>query len=55
MEKNEKLMKAMPWLLIVFGFLSLTKIPAMIGWGIMGLGIVWLIERRWPEKWGTDE
>lgn len=48
------LMKAMPWLLIVFGFLSLAKVPPMLGFLFMLLGIVMLIERRWPEKWGDE-
>ena len=48
------LKKALPWLLIVFGFLSLGALPAMMGWGIMLIGIVMLIERRWPEKWGHE-
>ncbi len=48
------LKKAFPWLLIIFGFLSLGALPAMMGWGIMLIGIVMIIERRWPEKWGDE-
>ena len=44
-----------PWLLIVFGFLSLSRIPAMIGWLIILLGIVILIERKKKKKWGVEE
>ena len=44
--------RMMPVFLIVFGFLSLSRIEPMIGFSSILLGIVMLIERRWPEKWG---
>ena len=46
--------KAMPWLLIVFGFLLTGMLPPFISGGCMLVGIVMLIERIWPEQWGTD-
>ena len=52
MENKSFLMKAMPWLLIVFGFLSLAILPAPISFICMFIGIVMLFERIWPEKWG---
>ena len=53
MEIKSSLMKRMmPVFLIVFGFLSLSRIEPMIGFSSILLGIVMLIERRWPEKWG---
>ena len=48
-------MKALPWLLIVFGFWSLSILPGMAGLTFMVLGIVILFERRWPEKWGDEK
>lgn len=53
--KNKILKKAMPWLLIVSGFFSLNVLPYMAGLAFMVLGIVMLIERRWPEKWGDEK
>lgn len=47
--------KALPWLIIVFGFLTLASLPPFIGWGIMTLGIIMLVLRRWPEKWGAED
>lgn len=52
MEKRSLLMKAMPWLLMVFGFLLLNRFPPVIGGGCMVIGIVMLIEKIWPEQWG---
>ena len=51
---KETQMKVLPWLLIVFGFLSLAKIPAIAGFVCMFFGIIMLILRRWPEKWGSE-
>lgn len=53
--KNGILMKAKPWLIIVFSFLSLGVLPPTLGWAGILLGIIILIERRWPEKWGDDK
>ena len=42
-------------LLFLFGFLALVvkqAIPAIVCFNI---GIVMLIEQRWPEKWGEDK
>ena len=53
--KNEWLMKAMPWLLIFGGFLSLSMFPPEMSFCCMGMGIIMLLERKWPEKWGEEE
>lgn len=53
--KNATLKKAIPWLLIVFGFYSLNILPYMAGLAFIILGIVMMIERRWPEKWGDEK
>lgn len=50
--KSSLLKRMMPVILIVFGFLSLSRIEPMIGFGSIFLGIVMFIERKWPEKWG---
>ena len=55
MKKKGLLMKAMPWLLIVFGFLTLNMFQGFVAMTCMVIGIVMLFERRWPEKWGTDK
>ena len=44
--------KLLPWLLIVFGFLTLNMFQGAIAITCMVIGIVMLIERVWPEKWG---
>ena len=53
--KNSLLMKAMPWLLIVFGFFTLNMFQGFVAITCMVIGIVMLIERVWPEKWDSDE
>ena len=50
--KNEKLMKAMPWLLIFGGFYALTILPPVVAGGCMVVGITVLLNQVWPEKWG---
>lgn len=45
-------MKAMPWLLIVFGFFTLNMFQGYLALACMVIGIVMLIERVWPENWG---
>ena len=49
------LLKAMPWLLIVLGFLTLNMFQGYVSIICMVIGIVMLLERRWPEKWGDEE
>lgn len=49
------LSKAMPFLLIVFGLLTLNMFQGLVSITCMVIGIVMLFERRWPEKWGTDK
>ena len=55
MKKNGLLMKAMPLLLIVFGFFTLDMFQGYVALTCMVIGIVIIIERIWPEKWGSDE
>ena len=52
---NGVLIKALPWLLIVFGFLTLNMFQGYIAIASMVIGIVMLIERRWPEKWDAEQ
>ena len=47
-------MKALPWLLIVLGFLTLDMFQGFVAFACMVIGIVMLIERVWPEKWGIE-
>lgn len=47
-------MKAMPWLLIVFGFFTLNMFQGYLALACMVIGIVILIERVWPENWGDE-
>lgn len=51
--ENERglLMKAMPWLLIFFGFLTLNMFQGFVAIPCMVIGIVIFLERKWPEKW----
>ncbi len=51
-QKNGRLMKAMPLLLIVFGLYTLNMFQGYLALSCMLIGIVMLIERVWPEKWG---
>ena len=55
MENRSFLMKALPWSLIVFGFLTLNMFQGYIAITCMVIGIVMLIERVWPEKWKSDD
>lgn len=52
--KNKYLKNALPWLLIVFGFLTLDMFQGYLGLACMVTGIVMIIERIWPEKWDSD-
>lgn len=54
MMKNRLITKAMPWLLIVFGFLTLNMFQGYLALACMVISIVILLERRWPEKWGDE-
>lgn len=55
MENRSFLMKALPWIIIAFSFLSLNKLPPALGWAGIIIGVVMLIERKWPEKWGDEK
>ena len=56
MEKKQGfLMKTTPWLLIVFGFLTLDMFQGYVALACMVIGITMLIERRWPEEWNLDD
>ena len=46
--------KAMPWLLIILGFMTLNMFQGFVSITCMVIGIVMLIERIWPEKWGEN-
>lgn len=46
--------KALPWVLIIGGFYSLTFLPAIIAGGCMVIGFTMLLERIWPEQWGQE-
>ena len=51
MGKKGLSMTLLPWLLIALGFFTLTMLQGVIAITCMVIGIVMLIERRWPEKW----
>ena len=54
MEKRSFSMKVLPWLLIIFGFLTLNMFQGFVAMTCMVIGIVMLIERVWPEKWNHE-
>lgn len=54
MKKNGLLMKVLPLLLIIFGFLTLDMFQGYVALACMVIGILMLIERIWPEKWGEE-
>ena len=54
MKKNSLLMKVLPWLLIIIGFLTLNMFQGYVALACMVIGIAMLIERKWPEKWGDE-
>ena len=54
MENKSFLMKVLPWLLIIFGFLNLNLFQGYVGLACMVIGITMLIERIWPEKWDNE-
>lgn len=39
---------------MVFGVLTLDMFQGFVAITCMVIGIVMLIERRWPEKWGDE-
>ena len=54
MKKRSLKMKVLPWLLIMFGFLTLNMFQGYLAITCMVIGIVMLIERKWPEKWDAE-
>jgi len=44
-----------PCLLILVGFIALNMLSVFIGGGLIILGIVMLVERRWPEQLKEDK
>ncbi len=42
-------------ILIVLGFLTLDMFQGYLAMTCMVIGIVMLIERKWPEKWKDDK
>ena len=53
---NSLVSKLLPILLILFGLLVLFVLNMGIVAGVpILIGIVIIIERIWPEKWGSDE
>ena len=52
--KNVILKKSMPLLLIILGFLTLNIFQGYLALTCMVIGIVMIIERIWPEKWGVE-
>ena len=54
MKKSSLTMKVLPWLLIVFGFLTLNMFQGFIAITCLVIGVVMQIERVWPEKWGDE-
>ena len=52
---KEMKMRLLPWVLLFGGFLSLSILPPVVGGFCMIIGFVMLIDRRWPEQWGTKD
>ncbi len=46
--------KTIPWLLIVFGLLTLDMFQGFISIACLVIGITILLDRIWPEKWGDE-
>lgn len=55
MMKNRLITKALPWLLIVFGFLTLNMFQGYLALACMVIGITMLLNRIWPEKWDQED
>jgi len=55
MEKRSMSMKVLPLLLIFLGFLTLNMFQGFVAIPCMVIGIAMIIERIWPEKWGSNE
>ena len=52
---NTVLKKLSPYLVILLGMFTLFFIgQAEVAFGCFILGIILIIERFWPEKWGED-
>lgn len=47
--------RATPWIMILFGFITINMFHGFIAITSMVIGIVMLIERKWPEKWGNEQ
>lgn len=54
MENRSLKKKVLPWLLIIFGFITLDLFKGFVAMTCMVIGIVMLIERKWPEKWDDE-
>lgn len=52
--RREQKMRLLPWLLIVIGFLMLSQFDGFISITCFVIAITMLIERKWPEKWGSE-
>ena len=48
------MMKALPWIMFLIGFYLLSKFNGLVSGALFVIGIMMLIERRWPEKWGDE-
>ena len=51
---RELKLRLLPWGLFVIGFLLLNRFGGIISGACIVVGIMMLIERRWPEKWGNE-
>lgn len=47
--------KSIPFILFVFGFLTLDLFQGLVSIACIVIGIMMFIELRWPEKWGEEE
>lgn len=54
MKNRSLLMKVLPFILIVFGFLTLDMFQGYVAFACMFIGIVMLTERKWPVKWSIE-
>lgn len=55
MGKNARMIKFMPWILIICGLYVLDIFPAIVSGVMILLGITMIFERIWPEKWLNNE
>ena len=49
---KEKKMSLLSWLLILFGLSMLNMFGGVFSGACIVIGVVMMIECRWPEKWG---